>query len=85
MKMWENDKSRDMTEAEIAEYNKLVEEYAEVCKEQEIKQLKHDLAEGDYQIIKCMECYLLGEDLPYDIKELHKKRQGVRDKINEVI
>ena len=47
-----------------------------------IKMLKKQLAESDYKIIKCMECQLAGEDLPYDIEKLHIERQAIRDEIN---
>lgn len=41
-----------------------------------------DLADGDYKVIKCMEAYLCGEPLPYDIAALHAERQKLRDIIN---
>ena len=37
---------------------------------------------GDWKVSKCMEYQLMGMELPYDVNELHKKRQEVRDKIN---
>ena len=42
-----------------------------------------DLAEGDYKVIKCMEAFLCGEPMPYDIVDLHAKRQVLRDIINQ--
>ena len=48
----------------------------------EISRLKAELASTDYQIIKCSECQLLGQDIPYDVAELHEKRQAIRDEIN---
>ena len=48
----------------------------------QVENLKHKLEESDYQIIKCYEASLLGEKLPYDIKELHAVRQQIRDEIN---
>lgn len=42
-----------------------------------------ELAEGDYKVIKCMEAYLCGEPLPYDIAALHAERQGLRSIINQ--
>ena len=42
-----------------------------------------DLAEGDYKVIKCMEAFLCGEPLPYDIVALHSERQELRDIINK--
>lgn len=51
---------------------------------QQIQELKYQLAETDYKIIKCYEYNLAGLDLPYDIEELHTERQALRDKINEL-
>ena len=50
----------------------------------EINHLKEKLTETDYKIIKCYEYQLAGLELPYDISELHTKRQAIRDKINEL-
>lgn len=44
---------------------------------------KEKLQESDYKIIKCMEYFLCGKDLPYDIKALHKERNEHRKKIND--
>lgn len=57
--------------------------------EMEIADLKSKLSSnaspiGDYTINKCVECNLLGLPLPYDLEELHRKRQSVRDQINEL-
>lgn len=57
--------------------------------EQEIRDLESQLScttsdIGDWKIAKAMEYQLVGKDLPYDIKELNKKRQAVRDRINEL-
>ena len=49
----------------------------------EISSLKAELASTDYQIIKCSECMLLGEPMPYDVAELHERRQAIRDAINK--
>ena len=48
----------------------------------EIARLKAELAATDYQIIKCSECQLLGQPMPYDVAELHAQRQAIRDEIN---
>lgn len=50
----------------------------------QIADLKRQLSESDYKITKCYECSLVGEVLPYDIKELHKERQTIRDEINKL-
>lgn len=52
--------------------------------QQRIDELKQELAETDYKIIKCSEYQLAGLDLPYDIAELHAQRQALRDAINEL-
>ena len=55
-----------------------------VSNDVEISRLKAELAATDYQIIKCSECQLLGQDMPYDVAALHEQRQAIRDKINEL-
>ena len=50
----------------------------------QIADLKQQLSESDYKITKCYECSLVGEVLPYDIKELHKERQTIRGEINRL-
>lgn len=56
----------------------------EETKQARIAELQSQLASTDYKIIKCSECQLAGEDLPYDIVELHTARQALRDEINEL-
>ena len=51
---------------------------------EEITRLKDELAATDYKIIKCSEYNLAGQSLPYEIEELHAKRQALRDRINEL-
>lgn len=60
------------------------EKAQEQAKQGEIARLKDELAETDYKIIKCSEYNLAGAALPYDIAELHAKRQALRDRINEL-
>lgn len=50
----------------------------------EIEELKAQLSATDYKIIKCSEYSLNGQELPYDIAELHAERQALRDRINEL-
>lgn len=52
--------------------------------EQEIRNLESDLAASDYKIIKCSESNLLGEASSCDIDVIHKERQEIRNKINEL-
>lgn len=49
-----------------------------------IDQLKKELHDEDYKIIKAYECSLSGEQLPYDIKQLHIERNRIRDDINQL-
>lgn len=49
-----------------------------------IASLKSKLSATDYKVIKCAECQLLGEEMPYDVTELHEERQAIRDQINEL-
>ena len=42
-----------------------------------------ELGSNDYKVIKCMEAFLCGEPLPYDIVALHTERQKLRDIINK--
>ena len=50
----------------------------------DIESLKSELQESDYKVIKCAEAMAVGVELPYDAKALHKERQALRDKINEL-
>jgi len=56
---------------------------------QEICNLTADLESsassiGDWKLAKYQEFLLAGKEAPYDIQELHAKRQAVRDRINEL-
>lgn len=58
-------------------------------KQQEIYDLQSELTSGaseigDWKVAKCYEYALIGEKAPYDIAELHQKRQAARDRINEL-
>ena len=50
----------------------------------EIERLKYELQASDYKITKIAEAMSIGAELPYDAKALHKERQTLRDKINEL-
>ena len=50
----------------------------------EIERLKSELQESDYKVIKCAEAMTVGAELPYNAQALHKERQTLRDKINEL-
>ena len=52
--------------------------------EHEIMIADNTLRESDFKIIKSYEYALVGKELPYDIVELHKQRQPLREKINHL-
>ena len=57
--------------------------------EQKIRDLQSQLSSsnspiGDWKVSKCMEYEVVGLECPYDVKELHKARQAVRDEINQI-
>ena len=66
------------------EIKEIPEPTEEEKKQVRIAELKLALNSTDYKIIKCSECSLAGEELPYDIAELHAARQALRDEINEL-
>lgn len=51
---------------------------------EQIAELKSQLSATDYKVIKCAECQLLGEEMPYDVAALHAERQKIRDEINRL-
>ena len=55
-----------------------------IPKSAEIERIKSELQESDYKVIKCAEAMAIGAELPYNMTELHKERQALRDKINEL-
>lgn len=60
------------------------EELAQQQREARIWELKDQLAQGDYKIIKCTEAQLTGEPMPYDIEALVAERNAMRAEINEL-
>ena len=50
----------------------------------EIERIKSELQESDYKVIKCAEAICLNAEMPYNMTALHKERQALRDKINEL-
>lgn len=65
-------------------YQGILNTEVEEEKQAKIKELQSELNESDYKIIKCNEYKLAGLELPYDIEELHKQRQALRDEINKL-
>ena len=51
---------------------------------EQIAELKKLLSATDYKVIKCAECQLLGQEMPYDVAALHAERQAIRDQINRL-
>lgn len=51
---------------------------------EKIKQLKQQLTDTDYKVIKCSEVQLTGGEMPYDLEMLHAERQAIRDEINRL-
>ncbi|MDP4109319.1 MAG: hypothetical protein Q8878_04745 [Bacillota bacterium] len=71
------------SEIDEAEYSALKTSMGAVkTSDSQIAELKSQLTETDYKIIKCSESSLVGLDLPYDIAALHAERQAIRDQIN---
>lgn len=60
------------------------EELARMERLAEVENLKMQLAETDYKVIKIAECVACGLPLPYDAEALHSERQALRDRINEL-
>ena len=60
------------------------EEIAQQQREQRIWELKDQLAQGDYKIIKCAEAQLMGEEMPYNVGFLVTQRNQWRKEINEL-
>lgn len=50
----------------------------------DIESLKSELQASDYKVIKCVEAMAVGVEMPYNMTALHKERQALRDKINEL-
>jgi len=59
-------------------------ELAAQARAAEVEELKMQLAESDYKVIKIAECVACGLPMPYDAEALHSERQAIRDRINEL-
>lgn len=70
-------------EAYKGEYT-IVDDGVEKPPAEKIAELKKRLSATDYKVIKCAECQLLSEEMPYDVAELHAERQAIRDEINKL-
>ena len=69
---------------EIVPPTPTAEEIARQQREARIWELKEQLAQGDYKIIKCAEAQLTNEPMPYNVAELVAERNAMRDEINEL-
>ena len=69
-------------ESQIVDNEQVVEDNGLLLSE--IERLKSELQESDYKVIKCAEAMTVGAEMPYNVTELHKERQALRDKINEL-
>ena len=69
-------------EAQIVDNEQVVDDNGLLLSE--IERMKSELQESDYKVIKCAEAMAVGAEMPYDMESLHKERQELRDKINEL-
>lgn len=49
-----------------------------------INELKLELLNSDYKVIKCYEANLIGEEMPYDLEALVAQRKSWREEINNL-
>ena len=70
-------------EAHNGEYT-IEDDGVEKTSAEQIEALKKQLSSTDYKVIKCAECQLLGQEMPYDVAALHAERQAIRDEINKL-
>ena len=73
----------DTKDLEFGDYQISIDEQ-QANIQMEIERLKSELQESDYKVIKCAEAICLNAEMPYDMTELHKERQALRDRINEL-
>lgn len=69
---------------EVVPQTLTAEEIAQQQREARIWELKDQLAQGDYKIIKCAEAQLTNEPMPYNVAELVAERNELRREINEL-
>lgn len=70
---------RELTDEEKAEMERQIQITELVS---QIENLKEQIADTDYKVIKAYEYALVGLETEYDMVELHNARQELRDKIN---
>ena len=69
-------------EAQIVDNEQVVDDNGLLLSE--IERLKSELQDSDYKVVKCAEAMTIGAELPYDAQALHKERQALRDRINQL-
>lgn len=75
---------KDTVEVEPEEEREVSEQQTELDElRAQILLLKNQLEASDYKIIKAYEYSILGKQTEYDLEELHKQRQALRNAINE--
>ena len=84
MKIIDGGIEREMTSEEEKLCIEIQSFLEEQDKTEKIRQLKQELSDTDYKVIKSYEYFLAGKELPYDIDELHKERQTMRDEIESL-
>jgi hypothetical protein len=80
--IFSNDNSVYIEPEPIVVYTPTEEELQLIETKSQIANLKSQLENTDYKIIKCSEYQLMGLEIPYDIAVLHNERQALRDQIN---
>ena len=68
----------------VEENGKVIGKWKAYPNYEAIEKLKKEVAATDYKVIKCYEASLVGKELPYDMDEVHKERQEIRDEINRL-
>lgn len=68
--------------AKVEPHQPSEEELAAQARAAEVENLKMQLADSDYKVIKIAECVACNLPMPYDAEELHSERQALRDRIN---
>lgn len=68
----------------VLDNNKIREIEKQIENDNLLVQYHQELNNTDFIIIKSIEYQLNGLDIPYDLKSVHKQRQELRDKINEL-
>lgn len=71
------------TENEIIVTYQIIKNDANKINEK-ISELKQELADSDWKVVRCYEASLIKKEMPYDIKELSEYREFIRNKIRQL-